>query len=819
MPVANIKHWSAAQKQTAAVICGLLILCLGVGAWYYQRYVLTQSEKALDKAIDSMASTQVDAIGHYLGSLNQDLQRFTSREALSKAIVRQEAVIIRNFMSSLEKAFPKAISIRIIPRGTAEIDRDHSAPIRFAELDMITRAENHQPITVEAAKINENWQFNLMSPIPQDSSEEPVATLMVTFNETTLAELLRDASPSSGRFELLQQFDRHPAQLILSKGESDTSQNLTKRIPNTLWQLRFSPSKNTVNAASIGLLPFLSVWLLTTALLLTGAYQLCRRHLMSRSTRTTMAVREFDQKVRDHQISNSRQVDDILDIEVNADDEDLLGGSYQSPTAAINKRAPMSTSPADEASEPTELNTPISDKLIPDEIFRAYDIRGFADPYLSPEFVNLLGQALGSEAIDQGEDTMIVGRDCRSHSPEICQQLIAGITSTGCHVVDLGIVPTPMLYFACHILSSSNSGVIVTASHNGPDYNGFKMVFNRNTISDQGIQYIKQRMQQKSFSNSGSTGNVSQQDISNQYIEQIFSDIALAGDITVVIDAGNGATSEIAPRLFEELGCKVIPIFCEFDGRFPNHAADPSRERNLRDLIKAVRNHRADLGIAFDGDGDRLGVVTPEGKIIWPDRQLMLFAKDIVSRNPGTDVLFDVKCTRQLNSLVSSYGGRPIMWKTGHSLMKAKMAETGALLGGELSGHIFFKERWFGFDDGMYSAARLMEIMSLRDQDLDTIFSSFPELPATPEIKVAVDESEKFQIIEDLVSHGHFEDGRLTTIDGLRVDFAHGWGLVRASNTSAALTLRFEANTEEQLHEIQEHFRAEIAKIAPSISF
>lgn len=813
---ANIKHWGAAQKQTAAIICGLLILCIGVGAWYYQRYVLIQSEKALEKAIDSMASTQVDAIGHYLGSLNQDLQRFTSREALSKAIVQQEPVIIRNFMSSLEKAFPTAISIRIIPRGTAEIDRDHPAPIRFAELDMITRAENHQPITVEAAKINENWQFNLMGPIPHDASQEPVATLMVTLDQTTLTELLRDASPDSGRFELLQQFDRHPAQLILSKGEADTPQSFTERIPNTLWKLRFSPSQNTVNAASISLVPFLSVWFLATALLLTGAYQLCRRYLMSRNTRTTMAVREFDQKVREHQLNNSRQAEDILDIEVNPDDEDLLGSGFSS---AANEMEVVDNFSIDDAAETDELPQRVSDKLIPDEIFRAYDIRGFADPYLSPEFVNLLGQALGSEAIDQGEDTMIVGRDCRTHSPEICQQLIAGITSTGCHVVDLGIVPTPMLYFACHILSSSNSGVVVTASHNGPKYNGFKMVFNRNTISDQGIQYIKQRMQQKSFSSSGQTGTVSQHDISEQYIEQIFSDIALAGDITVVIDAGNGATAEIAPRLFEELGCKVIPIYCEFDGRFPNHAADPSRERNMRDLIKAVRNHRADLGIAFDGDGDRLGLVTPEGKIIWPDRQLMLFAKDIVSRNPGTDVLFDVKCTRQLNSLVSSYGGRPIMWKTGHSLMKAKMAETGALLGGELSGHIFFKERWFGFDDGMYSAARLMEIMSLRDQDLDTIFSSFPELPATPEIKVAVEESEKFQIIEDLVSHGHFEDGRLTTIDGLRVDFAHGWGLVRASNTSAALTLRFEANTEEQLEEIQEHFRAEIAKIAPSISF
>ncbi|WP_299770298.1 phosphomannomutase/phosphoglucomutase [uncultured Pseudoteredinibacter sp.] len=813
MRIANIKNWGKAEKQTAGILCGLLIICLAAGAWYYQRYVVSQSEQALSQAIDSMASTQVDAIGHHIGSLNQDLQRFTSRDALSKAIQQQEPVTVRSFMSSLEKAFPKAVAIRIIPRGTAEIDREHNAPIRFAELDMITRAENHQPITVEAAKIKNRWQFNLVSPIPQDTNQTPVATLMVTLNQNAIAELLRDASPDSGKFELLQQFGRHPAQLILSKGDASSQESLTKEIPNTLWKLRFSPSQSTVDAANTSLLPFLSIWFLTTALVLSGAFQLCRRQL-SASNSGTRTVREFDQKVREHQLSNGRRVEDILDIEVSADDEDLLGGGYQQ------------TEPVDTLSELDQLEddndepaATLSNELIPAEVFRAYDIRGLADPYLSPEFVDRLGKALGSEAIDQGEDTLIVARDCRTHSPAICEQLIAGITSTGCHVLDLGIVPTPMLYFACHMISNSNSGVVVTASHNGPKHNGFKMVFNRNTISDQGIQYIKQRMQQEAFASSDKAGSVSQQDISAEYIEQIFSDIALAGDITVVIDAGNGATSEVAPRLFEELGCKVIPLHCEFDGRFPNHAADPSRERNMRDLIKAVKKHRADLGIAFDGDGDRLGVVTPQGKIIWPDRQLMLFAKDIVSRNPGTDVLFDVKCTRQLNSLVSSYGGRPIMWKTGHSLMKAKMAETGALLGGELSGHIFFKERWFGFDDGMYSAARLMEIMSLRDQDLDTIFSSFPELPATPEIKVAVEESVKFQIIEDLISHGHFEDGRLTTIDGLRVDFAHGWGLVRASNTSPALTLRFEANSEEQLEDIQEHFRAEIAKIAPSISF
>lgn len=813
---AKIQNWNPAEKLTAMILTGLLCVCIGAGIWYYQRHVVYQGAQSLKHVTSSMAQTQVTAINHYLGSLQQDMRRFTGRQAFSDAVSKNDPVIIRSFMSSLEKAFPKAISIRIIPSGTAQVNREHKAPIRFAELDMITRAENHQPIVIEALKVEQRWQFNLIAPIPADKASPPVATLMVTLTQSAIVELLKDADPKTGYFELLQQFHQNPAQLITAIGEAHDLQSSTKNIPGTIWKLRFSPSTSTLESARVSIIPFLGIWIIATALILTGSLQLCRKFLLSqyKTSPTQRATVNFDKIVMDHQSKTSgRQMADILDIEVNEDDEDLLGGQSLKQNTRT-QRAQKNTQEA-----VNQKSAPVNREQIPDEVFRAYDIRGFADDYLSDEFVALLGKALGTEAIEQGETTMLVGRDCRTHSPRICETLIEGIISTGCNVIDLGIVPTPLLYFACHTVSTTNSGVVVTASHNGPEYNGFKMVFNRNTISDQGIQYIKQRMQEEVFATSDTPGIVSDLDISEEYIEKIFSDIALAGELSVVIDAGNGATSELAPRLFEELGCKVTPLYCEFDGRFPNHIADPSQERNMHDLIKKVKQTRADLGIAFDGDGDRLGLVTPQGKVIWPDRQLMLFAKDIVSRNPGTDVLFDVKCTRQLNSLISSYGGRPIMWKTGHSLMKAKMQETGALLGGELSGHIFFKERWFGFDDGMYSAARLMEIMTLRDQDLDTIFSSFPELPATPEIRIDVAESEKFQIVKDLIAHGHFDDGRLTTIDGLRVDFAHGWGLVRASNTSAALTLRFEANTPEQLEEIQEQFRVELAKIAPALSF
>ncbi|MGI1679550.1 MAG: phosphomannomutase/phosphoglucomutase [Cellvibrionaceae bacterium] len=452
---------------------------------------------------------------------------------------------------------------------------------------------------------------------------------------------------------------------------------------------------------------------------------------------------------------------------------------------------------------------------IPGEIFRAYDIRGIVETQLTPTNVVLIGQAIGSATLDAGDTSIVVGRDGRTHSPEIAEQLIEGILTTGCHVINIGMVPSPIVYYAIAELDSTNSGVVITASHNPADYNGFKIVLNNEALAGEKIQDLRIRISQQKFAQG--SGREDFAELTTEYIERIFSDVALAGELSVVIDAGNGVAGEIATQLFRELGCTVTPLFCDIDGSFPNHEPDPSVPANLQQLINMVKEVEADIGIALDGDGDRLGVVTSTGKIIWPDRLLMLLAKDIVSRNPGTDVLYDVKSSRELNNVISSYGGRPIMWKTGHSHMKAKMQETGSLLGGELSGHIFIKERWYGFDDGMYAAARLLEIMSIREESLDDIFSNFPELPATPEIKISIPDSKKFIFIQRLISEGNFEKGRVTTIDGLRVDYPEGWGLVRVSNTSPALTLRFEAESEEALANIQEKFKQELLKIDPKL--
>ena len=383
------------------------------------------------------------------------------------------------------------------------------------------------------------------------------------------------------------------------------------------------------------------------------------------------------------------------------------------------------------------------------------------------------------------------------------------------NVIDVGMVPTPVVYFGAYQLRTGCC-VSVTGSHNPPDYNGFKIVIAGDTLANESISALHTRIRQGDLASG--VGSHEQQDILERYFRQIRDDIAIAKDMKVVVDCGNGVAGVIAPRLIEALGCTVIPLYCEVDGNFPNHHPDPGKLENLQDLIARVKQEDADLGIAFDGDGDRLGVVTNQGNMIYSDRLMMVFAKDVVSRNPGADVIYDVKCTRRLGALISSYGGRPVMWKTGHSLIKKKMKETGALLAGEMSGHIFFKERWFGFDDGIYSAARLLEILSLESRDADQIFSAFPSGLSTPEINITVTDENKFGLIERLQNEGQWGEANLTLLDGVRVDYAKGWGLIRASNTTPVLVLRFEADTKDELERIQNVFRSQLQRVAPDLN-
>jgi len=448
---------------------------------------------------------------------------------------------------------------------------------------------------------------------------------------------------------------------------------------------------------------------------------------------------------------------------------------------------------------------------IPHEVFRTYDIRGEAgDIGITPDVAYAIGLAIGSEARDRGITSLVVGRDSRLTGPTIKAAMVAGLLETGCDLIDVGTVPTPLVYFATNRLST-NSGVMVTASHNPASHNGFKIVLDGMTLSTEGVQALYQRIIDRNFVTG--KGCVTSADIVTDYINFIAAQIKMKKPLKVVVDCGNGIAGELVPKLYRALGCEVIEMYCEVDGRFPNHHPDPTVLDNLKDIIATVKKEKADIGLAFDGDADRLGVITNAGEVIWPDRQMMLYAIDVLSRNPGADIVFDVKCTNHLPKVISAHGGNPIMYRTGHSVLKAKMIEVGAVLAGEMSGHIFFKEDWFGFDDGIYVGARLLRILSNDDRTSSEVFAALPNSVNTPELKLPMAEDKKAHFMQRLLTEASFDDAERITIDGLRVEFKEGWGLVRASNTSPYLILRFEADTSEQLDHIKSLFRQQLLSL------
>ncbi len=450
------------------------------------------------------------------------------------------------------------------------------------------------------------------------------------------------------------------------------------------------------------------------------------------------------------------------------------------------------------------------------EIFRAYDIRGVVADALTPDAVRQIGQAFGSECSERGIKTAVVARDGRVSGPELIKALSDGIQSAGVDVVDIGMVPTPVLYYATFMLETG-TGVMVTGSHNPPQYNGLKMVLDGAALFGDGIQALRQRIEDAKLSQ-GSGGHKTM-DIMEDYLQRVLGDVKLKRPMKIAFDCGNGITGVCAPQLFDGLGCESMSLFTEVDGNFPNHHPDPAKLENLEDLIKLVKENKLELGLAFDGDGDRVGVVDDEGNVIWPDRQMILYARDVLSRNPGARIIYDVKCSKVLPDAITAAGGEPEMWKTGHSFIKARIKETGALLGGEMSGHVFFKERWYGFDDALYAAGRLLEILSADDRKVSEIFAEIPNSINTPELGVTLDvDGAQHTFIEKFIANAKFEGAKLTTIDGVRADYPDGWGLVRASNTTPSLVIRFEADTDAAMTRIQEEFRQAMQNTDSSVT-
>ncbi len=458
--------------------------------------------------------------------------------------------------------------------------------------------------------------------------------------------------------------------------------------------------------------------------------------------------------------------------------------------------------------------------MISQSIFKAYDIRGVIGKTLDASVARSIGQAFGSEVRAQGGDAVVVARDGRLSGPDLIAALADGLRAAGVDVVDVGMVPTPVGYFAASVPLPLASGerrvdscIVVTGSHNPPDYNGFKMVLRGAAIYGEQIQALYRRIVAQDYADG--SGSYQQHDVADAYLQRIVGDIKLARPLKIVVDTGNGVAGELAPRLFKALGCELVELFTEIDGNFPNHHPDPAHPENLQDVIRALKETDAEIGFAFDGDGDRLGVVTKDGQIIYPDRQMMLFAEEVLSRNPGAQIIYDVKCTRNLAPWIREKGGEPLMWKTGHSLVKAKLRETGAPLAGEMSGHVFFKDRWYGFDDGLYTGARLLEILA-RVADPSALLNGLPNAESTPELQLKLEEGENVALIERLRQDAKFEGAdEVITIDGLRVEYPDGFGLARSSNTTPVVVLRFEANSAEALERIKGEFRRALTAAKP----
>jgi phosphomannomutase / phosphoglucomutase len=803
------KRTAAARQKVLLIALGVVIVVNALLAFLLHGIMVEDVQRERQAELtEQQTSIHVNAIQRYLAKVTQQFEQARAYPDLVTRLTDNNAEQIAARQQSLREYFDQPIGVRLIPAGTAQLDREGIAPIRFAELDLIRRAERREPTLPEAAVVEDNWLLHLITPLPVDAQQPVAGTLLVTLDGRDLISAFNVGDANLGQAVLLQKIAGSMPLTVASVGNGNVSPHYEMPVPNTYWSVRFTPSQQLVNLSEelptlwllvisvTSIAGLVLAWLASKVLVKEKTTQKTTAKADTAETKTVAKAGETA-KATDEILANPiYQSQDILDIAVIEEDDDILGLNQ-----ASGKKAASGT---------------VAETLdVPADIFRSYDIRGIVGQDLTAQLAEKIGAAIGSEVLDQGETSIVVARDGRTHSEELSQALVKGILRTGCHVIDIGIVPTPVLYFATFHLPETNSGVMVTASHNPAEYNGFKMVINGVTLADDAVMDIRARIMRQQFHRG--QGSTEHREIIADYIDRIFSDVALASNVSLVIDAGNAVTGVVAPQLFEELGCDVTPLYCDLDGTFPNHDPDPGHEKNLRDLIAKVQEVGADLGVAFDGDGDRLVVVTPKGTIIWPDHLLMLFARDVLSRNPGADVLFDVKCSRQLNQVISSYGGRPMMWKTGHSPMKAKMIETGALIGGEYSGHIFIKDRWYGFDDGMYAMARLLEIITLRDQKIDDIFMAFPILPATPELKIAVPDAEKFALIQQLIEKGDFQNGKPTTIDGLRVDFSKGWGLVRASNTSAALTLRFEAESEEALEKIKLLFKRELLKVNPKL--
>ena len=774
-------------------------LCVGLALACFAQAVVVAREHATTTTLDASRAALAKKVGELVAARQRALKLALDDNELRLALAVVDDAGRQRATVRLKERLPDAVLADFYAPELPELLSADLAAFGYARANVLADARSNGGVARAQAHKDADGTWRLALSQAVRAGDRNVAYVYVLLPADEILAAVKSADSGAGRVELRQ--GSYDTAVLAERGGARTgAEDHATVVPGSIFSIAtqrpetFKPSDFVplLASESVGKLGFAAVLFAALAF----ALVLVRRSLASGQGALAGINALLKRPAK------------AADAEQPADAAPAPAPVAKAPVAAADKPvAAAAAAPAPKEPDPRAA-------AIDRSIFRAYDIRGVVGKTLTNATARVIGQAIGTLLKERGLTEIVVARDGRLSGPQLVQELIKGLRLAGADVIDIGAVPTPVLYFATFHLNAG-SGVMVTGSHNPPDYNGFKIVIGGETLAEDRIAEIYERIVEGKLANGA--GGLQVMDVANDYIERIAGDVQVERRLKVVVDAGNGIAGGIAPQVLEQIGCEVVPLYCEVDGNFPNHHPDPSDPHNLSDLIVSVKRLQADLGLAFDGDGDRLGVVTANGEIIFPDRLLMLFAIDVLNRNPGAAIIYDVKCTGHLQDLILRHGGSPLMWKTGHSLIKAKMREEDAELAGEMSGHFFFRERWFGFDDGIYAAARLCEILGASERSPQDMFDELPKGVSTPELKVPMDEGQHYAYIAKFRERASFPGARVSTIDGVRADYPDGWGLVRCSNTTPNLVLRFDANDQSALTRIQETFRAQMLALEPGL--
>jgi phosphomannomutase/phosphoglucomutase len=800
-----------------STIVGTLLL-VTVYIALYQNLVVQARQQLVDFHYGLNMKVAASRVDSYIDQQIQQLAALAAQKNTIDSFNSADKGSLDSGESSAAVAITDAEAIYYIDSNIIR----HSAKLGFAAKHMLRLSQQGKVVDPRAVKIDNQWKILFSQAVVADN--KIIGSILAQMPTSGLRFALSTIDTSQGLLQLQQISSQNRTVVFVEIGASTDSNHSSETFDtvNPLWKVSFAPSGVLLKSIDSALPPFglfystFAITILALLYLITR-FRLGRRSLVEAielNSQQSNPLKERWKKTSNQQDAEEQpqpEEETPLDLEIQP---------HETITSAAEPIVELEETPSAleqqlmQSLQSAATNKPATNN-IPDVVFRDYDIRGIAGTEITADFANRLGKGLGTVLRRNGEESVYIGRDARLSSPELAAALQAGLMSCGINVIDLGEITTPTLNFAIHHGGQANSGIMVTASHNPAAYNGFKIIIQREVISGQTLQMLKPMLRGSNFASG--EGSSTSTDIIPKYVSHIVDQSLINRTFKLVIDGANSVPGPIALQLFDSLGCMAFPLYCNVDGSFPNHEPNPADEKNLADLRERVSTENADLGLAFDGDGDRVVVISAQGRVVWPDQLMMIFARDILARKPGSDIIFDVKSSKRLPELIRRHSGRPVMCKTGHAHVRKQVHDNNAPVGGEFSGHIFFNDRWSGFDDGLYAAVRLLEVLSDLGQSLDEVLDELEGSVYTPEILIPISEDEKFDLMQTLEAGCQFAQAQVITIDGLRVEYSFGWGLIRASNTSANLTLRFEADDKSGLNQVKQEFRRELAPFINNI--